>query len=238
MTKNEILTGKQENPVQKNQNNDKSQQQNILQQNTPAVIFNSEVENKIKKSNVVFAKNDDSLPDVVFIENDKEDLEKKKKELLEDLKNQEGFTDVDKANNENKLKKLAEIPVKEKNDYFFFVLVASTAIGGPVGFALASLACEKLGIQPGGVIGDSRSFNSDAITSPIMKSFNKIISAVNENKGYDEGLNNSISALKAIIFPKKEVSPISAKCLGEAKIAKHATSIENQEANQGKSKNI
>ena len=256
---NQLLTGKQqENPVQEDQNkalfnpeqnkdnelpkgghdvifnqNNESQQQNILQQNTPAVIFSSEVKNKIKKSNVVFAKNDDSLPDVVFIENDKEDLEKKKKELLEDLKNQEGFTDVDKANNENKLKKLAEIPVKEKNDYFFFVLVASTAIGGPVGFALASLACEKLGIQPGGVIGDSRSFNSDAITSPIMKSFNKIISAVNENKGYDEGLNNSISALaselKAIIFPKKEVSPISAKCLGETK---------NQEANQGESNNI
>ena len=216
---NQLLTGKQqENPVEKGPDDLSNPEQK-----GPAVIFNSEVESKIKKSN------DDSLPDVVFIENDKEDLEKKKKELLEDLKNQEGFTDVDKANNENKLKKLAEIPVKEKNDYFFFVLVASTAIGGPVGFALASLACEKLGIQPGGVIGDSRSFNSDAITSPIMKSFNKIISAVNENKGYDEGLNNSISALKAIIFPKKEVSPISAKCLGETK---------NQEANQGESNNI
>ena len=248
---NQLLTGKQqENPVEKGPDDLSNPEQK-----GPAVIVAKvkELERKhlselpdvvltknddtIQLPDVVFVNNDDKtqLPDVFFAKNDKE-LEKKKKELLEDLKNQEGFTDVDKANNKNKLKKLAEIPVNEKSDYFFFVLVASTALGGPIGFALASLACEKLGIQPGGVIGDSRSFNPDTITTPIIKALNEIVLAVNQDYGYDKslapalisGFKSAVALVKEKFNPKKKVSPISAKCLGEANNSKHTTEVENQ----------
>ena len=255
---NQILIGKQQaNTVKENQNKD-----NELPKGGPAVIFGSKVEelkqkylsklpdlvltknddtiqlpdvvfvnndDKTQLPDVVFVNNDDKtqLPDVFFAKNDKE-LEKKKKEFLEDMK-KEGLK-------ENQLKKLAEIPVNEKSDYFFFVLVASTALGGPVGFALASLACEKLGIQPGGVIGDSRSFNPDTITTPIIKALNEIVLAVNQDYGYDKslapalisGFKSAVALVKEKFNPKKKVSPISAKCLGEANNSKHTTEVENQ----------
>ena len=167
-----------------------------------------------------------------------EELKKKKENFLEDMK-KEGLK-------ENQLKKLAEIPVKEKSDYFFFALVASTALGGPIGFALASLACEKLGIQPGGVIGDSRSFNPDKITTPIIKTLNEIVLAVNKDYGYDKslapslitGFKSAVDLVKEEVNPKNQPIPTSAKCLGEANNSKHTTKVENQEASQEKSKNI
>ncbi len=229
---NQILTGKQQpiNTIQQNQDNKLDSQNN--QSQSPDVIFGS--------------KNNCS-PDVVFgnqfenktLEKDdsEEELKKKKENFLEDMK-KEGLK-------ENQLKKLAEIPVKEKSDYFFFVLVASTALGGPIGFALASLACEKLGIQPGGVIGDSRSFNPDKITTPIIKALNEIVLAVNNN-GYDEtlapslitGFKSAVDLVKEEVNPKNQPTPTSAKCLGEANNSKHTTKVENQEASQEKSKNI
>ena len=253
---NQIVAVKQRaNTVQENQNNTpnvlfnrEQNKDNELSKGGPAVIFGSKVEelkqkylsklpdlvltkndDTIQLPDVVFVNNDDKaqLPDVFFAKNDKE-LEKKKKEFLEDMK-KEGLK-------ENQLKKLAEIPVQEKNDYFFFVLVASTALGGPVGFALASLACEKLGIQPGGVIGDSRSFNPDTITTPIIKALNEIVLAVNQDYGYDKslapalisGFKSAVALVKEKFNPKKKVSPISAKCLGEANNSKHTTKVENQ----------
>ena len=229
---NQILTGRQQliNTIQQNQDNKLDSQNN--QSQSPDVIFGS--------------KNNCS-PDVVFgnqfenktLEKDdsEEELKKKKENFLEDMK-KEGLK-------ENQLKKLAEIPVKEKSDYFFFVLVASTALGGPIGFALASLACEKLGIQPGGVIGDSRSFNPDKITTPIIKALNEIVLAVNNN-GYDEtlapslitGFKSAVDLVKEEVNPKNQPIPTSAECLGEANNSKHTTKVENQEASQEKSKNI
>lgn len=130
----------------------------LKQKYLPDFVFTTNNDESKSNPDLAFTKNNESSnPDFVFTTND---LEEKKKKLLEDLKNQKDFSDADRENNENKLKKLAEIPVKEKNDYFFFVLVASTALGGPVGFALASIAC-KNGFQLGGVIGDSSNLNPD-----------------------------------------------------------------------------
>ena len=224
---NQILTGKQQpiNTIQQNKDNKLDSQNN--QSQSPDVIFGS--------------KNNRS-PDVIFgnqfenktLEKDdsEEELKKKKENFLEDMK-KEGLK-------ENQLKKLAEIPVKEKSDYFFFVLVASTALGGPIGFALASLACEKLGIQPGGVIGDPRSFNPDKITTPIIKALNEIVLAVNKDYGYDKslapalitGFKSAVALLKEKVNPKNQPVPTSAECLGEANNSKHTTKVENQEASQ------
>jgi len=222
---NQILTGRQQpNTIQQNKDNELDSQNN--QSQSPAVIFGSKENNQEQ--------------DELELDSKQNDLEREKQKILKNLENQEGFTDADRKNNENKLKKLAEIPVKEKSDYFFFVLVASTALGGPIGFALASLACEKLGIQPGGVIGNSRSFNPDKITTPIIKALNEIVLAVNKDYGYDKslapalitGFKSAVALLKEEVNPKNQHVPTSAECLGEANNSKHTTKVENQEASQ------
>lgn len=229
---NQILTGKQQpiNTIQQNKDNKLDSQNN--QSQSPAVIFGSKENNQEQ--------------DELELDSKQNDLEREKQKILKNLENQEVFTDADRKNNENKLKKLAEIPVKEKNEYFFFVLVASTAIGGPIGFALASLACEKLGIQPGGVIGDSRNFNPDKITTPIIKTLNEIVLAVNKDYGYDKslapalitGFKSAVDLVKEEVNPKNQPVPTSAECLGEANNSKHTTKVENQKVSQGNSKNI
>ena len=210
---NQILTGKQTvvNAIQKNQKQDNELDSQNNQSHSPSAIFSNQFENENLEK-------DDS----------EEELGGKKKNFLEVMKN-EGLK-------ENQLKKLAEIPVKEKSDYFFFVLVASTAIGGPIGFVLASLACEKLGIQPGGVIEDSRSFNSDAITTPIIKTLNEIVLAINKHDGYDKslapalitGFKSAVDLVKEKVNPKNQPIPTSAECLGEAKNSKHVSEAKNQ----------
>ncbi len=215
---NQILTGKQTvvNTIQKNQKQDNELDSQNNQSHSPSAIFSNQFENENLEK-------DDS----------EEELGGKKKNFLEVMKN-EGLK-------ENQLKKLAEIPVKEKSDYFFFVLVASTAIGGPIGFVLASLACEKLGIQPGGVIEDSRSFNSDAITTPIIKTLNEIVLAINKHDGYDKslapalitGFKSAVDLVKEKFNPKNKTKPTSAKCLGEAKNLKHSAEVEKQKNIQG-----
>ena len=267
----EILIAKQAAAVIKQnqgQNNKNNPELDFQQNNSqPNVIFGSKVKDdeieKLKQkylTDFVFTTNNDeskSNPDLAFTKNNESsnpdfvfttnDLEEKKKKLLEDLKNHKDFSDADKADNENKLKKLAEIPVKEKSDYFFFVLVASTAIGGPIGFALASLACEKLGIQPGGLIGDSRNFNPNAIATPIIESINKVVLAVNKHDGYDKSLvptlitgfksaveliKEELDSIKEEFYPTKKPTPITAECLGEAKNLKHSAEVKNQENSQ------
>jgi len=224
---NQILTGRQQpNTIQQNKDNELDSQNN--QSQSSAVIFDSKENNQEQ--------------DELELDSKQNDLEREKQKILKNLKNQEGFTDADRKNNENKLKKLAEIPVKEKSDYFFFVLVASTALGGPIGFALASLACEKLGIQPSGVIGDSRSFNPDKITTPIIKYLNEIVLAVNKDyDGYDKslapalitGFKSAVDFVKKEFNPKNKTEPTSAKCLGEAKNLEHVPKVENQKNIQG-----
>ncbi len=233
----EIITGKQPaNTVQQNKEDNELDSQNN-QSRSLDVIFGS----KNNCPDVIFgSKENNQEQDGLELDSKQNDLEREKQKILKNLENQEGFTDADRKNNENKLKKLAEIPVKEKSDYFFFVLVASTAIGGPIGFALASLACEKLGIQPGGVIEDSRSFNSDAITTPIIKTLNEIILAVNQYDSYDKslapalitGFKSAVDLIKEEVNPKNQTTPTSKQCLGEAKESKHVSKFKNQK-NQG-----
>ncbi len=232
-------------------------QQNQSSDFNPEVVFGSEF-NNIDKQNEAKKTLEKHLtiPDLVFTNNDDKDVESKnsaqQKKMEEELnKRKENFLEDMKKEGlkENQLKNLAKIPVKEKNDYFFFVLVTATALGGPVGFAVASLACEKLGFQLGGVIRDSRNFNPDPIVNKIMKPVLEFTNFINTPiDGYDrsfapalycvledkfkEYATPALSYIKEKFIPRNNAKPNSAECLGEAKNLEHVGKVKNQEAGQ------